>query len=636
MKNIIVGTSGHVDHGKTCLIKALTGTDCDRLKEEKKRGITIENGFADMTYGDYNISVIDVPGHEKFVRNMLMGIGGIDLVLLVIGLDEGVMPQTREHFEILSMIGIKRGIIVYTKRDMVEDKDWIELVKEDAHELVAGTFMENCDEIEVSSYDGYNIEELRRLIVRNIDDSLLKNDSDILFRLPVDRVFAIDGFGTVVTGTLMEGTIKTGDEIMIYPGRKLAKIRNVQVHNDKVEAAFAGQRTALNLQGIKKEELERGTVLAKPDSLEPSMMLDVKLEMFRDAAKSVANGSRVHFYCGASEAVAKVVLLESDLLSAGESCFCQLRLEEEIAVRRNDRFIIRFFSPLITVGGGRILEVTPKKHKRSDEKVISELQLKDAGSEKDVLLQVIREKSSELLDMKKLALKQRLSGEETQSLLGELLQEKKIRKLGKGVYIHEDYIEISKKAAEKILSKYHEENKMSEGLSKEEFKSKLSEALHQNDKRAVEDLMGEMINDRFIKDTGNRISLFDFKIRESSQMTGLKERILAQYREKRFEMPTVDEILASEKDRKNTKHIIEALAASGSLVRLNFQYYIDSSAFEWAVENMKAKIAENGGRITLGEFRDILGTSRKYAMAILDYLDESKITKKVEDYRILL
>ena len=347
MKNIIVGTAGHVDHGKTCLIKALTGMDCDRLKEEKKRGITIENGFADMICGDYNISVIDVPGHEKFVKNMLMGIGGIDMVLLVIGLDEGVMPQTVEHFRILEMLDIRRGIIVFTKRDMTDDEEWIELVKEDARELVKGTFMEGAPEIEVSAFTGLNIEELKELILDTIDDSLLKDSSGMLFRLPVDRVFTIEGFGTVITGTLMEGSIRAGDDVMVYPDEKILKVRNVQVHNETVDEALAGQRTALNLQGVKKEELERGKVLAKPGSLTPSRFLDLRLELFRDTDRTVLNGSRVHFYSGSSETVAKVNLLDREALTKGESCYCQLKLEEPVALRRNDRFIIRFFSPRI-------------------------------------------------------------------------------------------------------------------------------------------------------------------------------------------------------------------------------------------------------------------------------------------------
>ena len=277
MKNIIVGTAGHVDHGKTCLIRALTGTDTDRLKEEQKRGITIENGFADMVCGDYNISIIDVPGHEKFIRNMLAGIGGIDMVLLVVALDEGVMPQTVEHLHILDMLGIRRGIIVFTKKDMVDDEDWIQLVEEDTRELVKDTFLEGAPSIEVAAFEGYHIEELKQLIVSQIDDALLKNNAEELFRLPIDRVFTIQGYGTVITGTLIEGTIQKGDEVEIFPEDRKVKVRNVQVHNESVDAAFAGQRTALNLAGIGKEELNRGDVLAYPDSLEPSMMADVYL-----------------------------------------------------------------------------------------------------------------------------------------------------------------------------------------------------------------------------------------------------------------------------------------------------------------------------------------------------------------------
>ncbi|MBQ1959524.1 MAG: selenocysteine-specific translation elongation factor, partial [Firmicutes bacterium] len=394
MKNVIVGTAGHVDHGKTCLIRALTGMETDRLKEEKKRGITIENGFADMIYGDYNISIIDVPGHERFVNNMLMGIGGIDMVLLVIGLDEGVMPQTREHFQILTMLDINKGIIVFTKRDMVDDEEWIELVKEDARSMVEGTFLEGAPEIEVSAHENINIEELKQLIVENIDDNALKNDSDQLFRLPVDRVFTISGFGTVVTGTLMEGTINVGDEMMVYPEGKVTKVRNIQVHNEQVQSAYAGQRTAINVGGMKKEELERGSVLARKDGLEPTMMLDIKLKLFDDLDRVVLNGSRVHFYCGSSQVLGKIVLLDRDAAEAGDECFAQMRLEEEVALRMGDRFIIRFYSPLITLGGGKILEVSPRKHKRNDERVLESLRIKDEGTKKEIADIIIKEKSS--------------------------------------------------------------------------------------------------------------------------------------------------------------------------------------------------------------------------------------------------
>ena len=635
MKNIIVGTAGHVDHGKTCLIKALTGTDCDRLKEEKKRGITIENGFADMQSGDYNISIIDVPGHEKFIKNMLMGIGGIDMVLLVIALDEGVMPQTVEHFRILDMLDIRKGIIVYTKRDAVSDEEWVDLVKADAHDLVKGTFMEGAPEIEVSSFDGYNIEELKELIVSSIDESILKNDSDILFRLPVDRVFTIDGFGTVVTGTLMEGSIHPGDEVMVYPEERLTRVRNLQVHNEAVTEALAGQRTAINLQGMKKEEMERGCVLARPGSLEPTKLLDVRMELFKDTERTVLNGSRVHFYSGSSQSVAKVVLLDRDALEKGDGCYCQLRLEEPVAVRRNDRFIIRFFSPLITIGGGRILETAPSKHKRFSEAVVKDLEIKDRGTDKEIMELVIREKSRYFPDLISLSLKLNLPPQRTGELTEEILEDGRIFRVRKDSFIHRDLLEKAEEDTDEILSEYHRLNRMSEGMAKAEFTSRLSDMLRIGDRKDCDDIIRLMKGQCFIKDTGNCISLFDFRVEESPEMKKMKERILKVYKEAAYEMPAVDNVVGGEKDKKNAVHIIDALCAEGSLVRLDHQYLIDRGHFEKALRGLKEHISENG-KITLAEFRDMLGTSRKYAMAILDYLDREKITGKVDDHRILL
>ncbi len=634
MKNVIVGTAGHVDHGKTFLIKALTGMDCDRLKEEKKRGITIENGFADMIYGDYNISVIDVPGHEKFVSNMLAGIGGIDLVLLVIGLDEGVMPQTREHFGILDKLDIRKGIIVYTKRDLVDDPDWIEMVRDDARDLVKGTFMEDAPEIEVSSLDGYNIDKLRDLIIENIDDDLLKNSSEFLFRLPVDRVFTIDGFGTVITGTLIEGRVKTGDEIMVYPEKKLTKVRNVQVHNENVDEALAGQRTALNLQGLKKDDLRRGSVLAKPGSLETGRLLDIRLEMLRDTDRKILNNARVHFYSGSTESLAKVVLLDRDAAEKGDVCYCQLKLEEDVAVKRNDRFIVRFFSPMITVGGGKILEVTPRKHKRFDEDALEGLRIKDQGSEKEIMDLVLSEKSREVPDVTRLALKQRLTMDETQDILAELVSGKRTRTLEKGRYIHESFLSRAKESAAEILGDYHENNRMSAGMARAEFRSRLGEKLRLEDSKALDEIIAMMTADKVIKEVSGRVSAFGFGVKRSPEAEKLRNRILGRYRQNVYEMPTVDEILETERDKVNARHLIDSLVDEGELVRLDARYCIDSGAYEKALNMIKEHITNNG-KITLAEFRDMIGTSRKYAMAILDHTDRERITAKEGDYRIL-
>lgn len=635
MKNVIVGTAGHVDHGKTCLIRALTGMETDRLKEEKKRGITIENGFADMIYGDYNISIIDVPGHERFVNNMLMGIGGIDMVLLVIGLDEGVMPQTREHFQILTMLDINKGIIVFTKRDMVDDEEWIELVKEDARSMVEGTFLEGAPEIEVSAHENINIEELKQLIVENIDDNALKNDSDQLFRLPVDRVFTISGFGTVVTGTLMEGTINVGDEMMVYPEGKVTKVRNIQVHNEQVQSAYAGQRTAINVGGMKKEELERGSVLARKDGLEPTMMLDIKLKLFDDLDRVVLNGSRVHFYCGSSQVLGKIVLLDRDAAEAGDECFAQMRLEEEVALRMGDRFIIRFYSPLITLGGGKILEVSPRKHKRNDENVLESLKIKDEGTKKEIADIIIKEKSSQLITAAQLAIKMKLSSEEAAAIIDELTEEGRVKIIRKDYLMHEEYLQMVNTFGKKLLDEYHAKNELSAGMIKEEFKSRLEQELRLSDRKIIDDIMANMEGAGVIRIGEKTVAAADFQISYSPEMEKMKDRILGIYRTARFEMPTVDEVLATEKDAANAKHIIDALETQGELVRLSHQYYIDAQAYNWAFDELK-KVVETNGQITLAEFRDIIGTSRKFAMAILDYLDNQKITQKVDDARVLI
>lgn len=635
MKNIIVGTAGHVDHGKTCLIKALTGTDTDRLKEEKKRGITIENGFADMQCGDYNISVIDVPGHEKFIKNMLAGIGGIDLVLLVVGLDEGVMPQTAEHLQILDMLNIHRGIIVFTKRDLVDDEEWVELVKDDAMSLVEGTFLEGAPSIEVSAFEGTHIEELKQLIVENIDDATLRDDSPELFRLPIDRVFTIGGFGTVITGTLIEGSVNAGDEIEVCPGGIPTRARNVQVHNETVETAFAGQRTAINLTGLKKEEVQRGQVLARKGSLEPSMMLDVRLELFSDIDRQVRNGSRVHLYCGSSEVLGKVILLDREAAEQGDTCYAQIRLEEMIAVKRDDRFVIRFYSPVITIGGGKVLDACPRKHKRYDEEVLSALKIKDEGTTEDIILLTVKENSGRLMTKAMLASKMRLPTKRIEELLQPLLDSGELQIVKKEFIMHREYLKDACNIGKEILSSYHRTNALSPGMAREEFRSRLAKELRLDDGKVVDDIIRIMEEDGVIRCGEKTAALRDFQIRYTPETEALRTRIYRLYQSRRFEFPSVDEVLDGETDKVNAGHVIEALSEEGKLIRLDYRYYMEKEAFEWALGELKKTVGEKG-QITLAEFRDIIGTSRKYAMEILEYLDRQKITKKIDDARVLL
>ncbi len=632
MKNIIVGTAGHVDHGKTCLIRALTGTDTDRLKEEQKRGITIENGFADMVCGDYNISIIDVPGHEKFIRNMLAGIGGIDMVLLVVALDEGVMPQTVEHLHILDMLGIRRGIIVFTKKDMVDDEDWIQLVEEDTRELVKGTFLEGAPSIEVAAFEGYHIEELKQLIVSQIDDALLKNNAEELFRLPIDRVFTIQGYGTVITGTLIEGTIQKGDEVEIFPEDRKVKVRNVQVHNESVDAAFAGQRTALNLAGIGKEELNRGDVLAYPDSLEPSMMADVYLELFDDIEYEVLNNSRVHFYCGSTEVIGKVVLLDRDAAEPGDSCYAQIRFENEVAFKREDRFIVRFYSPVITIGGGRILDAHPAKHKRNRDSVIHALDIKDHGEIGEIAEQYILEGSAQLLTEPVLAARLRIRQEQCHAIVQDLIEKGRVQLVGKYL-MHEVYLKGAFEAGEEILAAFHKENPLTPGMLKEEFYSRLMKDLRIEDKQAGQGIGRCMLDAGKIREEANAIALSDFQIQFTPEMNQIRERMKRVYHEAGYEMPTQDQVLKEEADPKLARHVLDAMAGSGELVRLDGQNLMDPEYYQKALDGM-TEIVDRQGQITLAEFRDLIHASRKYAMFILEYWDRQHITVKIGDARV--
>ena len=376
MKNVIIGTAGHVDHGKTCLIKALTGIDTDRLKEEKKRGITIELGFAylDLDNGQ-RAGIVDVPGHEKFVRNMLAGAGGMDLCMLVVAADEGIMPQTVEHLDILSILGIKKGVIVITKTDLVEE-EFAELVAEDVAELVKGTFLEDAPIVPVSVYEEKGLEELKKVLT-DLCDSLPERSEEGYFRLPIDRVFTLKAFGTIVTGTLMEGKLKKDQNIVLYPENEPVKVRSLQVHSKDADVAYAGQRVAVNVPDRKKEGILRGDVLATSDSLYPTMMVDVKLEVLKHTERSIKHGSRVHVYHGTNELLGKVALMGREELKAGECDYAQLRLEEKTVLRKGDHFVLRFYSPVETIGGGVVLDGCPKKHRKNDKKAYETFKIKE-------------------------------------------------------------------------------------------------------------------------------------------------------------------------------------------------------------------------------------------------------------------
>lgn len=634
MKHVIMGTAGHVDHGKTCLIKALTGTDTDRLKEEKQRGITIELGFARLSGSeDLEIGIVDVPGHEKFVRHMLAGASGIDMVLFVIAADEGMMPQTVEHLEILKMLHIEKGIIALTKIDLVEE-EWLEMVKEDVRESTKGTFLENAELIEVSSQTGYQIDYLRARICEMAEVCSLRREEEELLRIPVDRVFTIDGFGTVVTGTLTEGSIKIGEEIWIYPSERKVKVRNLQVHGKPVKQATAGQRTAVNLAGIKKVDVRRGEVLAAPFSMEKSRMLDVRVSMFDTAKRPLENGARLHLFYGSAEVLCKAVLLDADILQQGQSGFAQLRLEEDIAVKRGDRFILRFYSPLESIAGGVVLDPVAPKRKRFQETALDALKRKDEGSGKEVLEQILLEESQKFPQERLLARKWGGLRTEAAELLREMEELGTAYRIDKDVYLHRDFLRTVQTTAEQILEDYHEKNPVSGGMVREELRVRLKNGLHASDMKPMDALIAGMIDRGILKEAGNTVALSGFSIQYTEEQRQIRDAIEEIYQKAGVEIPESEEVIDGFKDKALARQMIERLCGEGVLVKLEYPNYMHSETIGWARQILKETIAEKG-QITLAEYRDKIETSRKYAMMILEYFDREHITKKNGDARVL-
>lgn len=477
MNHLIIGTAGHVDHGKTCLIKALTGIDTDRLEEEKRRGITIELGFASIVLDDgRQAGIVDVPGHEKFIRNMLAGAGGIDLALLVVAADEGVMPQTREHLEILCLLGVHHGVVALTKTDLV-DAEWLELVTEDVRGEVKGTFLENAPIVPVSARTGEGLAALRAELTRAAA-AVEEKDLSRPFRLPVDRVFSVDGFGTVVTGTLTEGSVRTGDEAFVYPDCGRAKVRNLQVHGKDVEEAFAGQRVAINLAGLKKEKLDRGDTVAALDSLEVTQLLDVWLTAVRGSARRLESGLRLHLYHGSRAVLCRLTLLGQDVCAPGEGAPAQLRLDEPLACRNGDRFVVRFYSPLETVGGGVILDARPRPHHRKDAAAAAAaLDCKAHGSPADKLALALREQSPRCLTAAQYAALLGLGEAETRALLADCGGAVSLAPFSgekEAAWVGADWLDALKARGEALLDEYHAANPFFAGMPRDELRAKLA------------------------------------------------------------------------------------------------------------------------------------------------------------------
>lgn len=629
MKHIIIGTAGHVDHGKTCLTRALTGTDTDRLKEEKKRGITIEIGFAKLTLPNgQTASIIDVPGHERLIRNMLVGAGGIDVVLLVIAADEGVMPQTQEHLEILSLLGVTRGIIVLTKVDMV-DADWLEMVTEDIREHMAGTFLEGAPILPVSAVTGCGIEELKQSIVTLIGQTPART-ADMPVRLPVDRSFSVKGFGTVVTGTLMDGALHSGDTVMVYPQQKLAKVRELQNHDVSQSEVEAGMRVAINLTGVERQELTRGCTIAQPGSMLLSRRIAVELELTQDTQFEVRNASQLHFYQGTQELLCKVRLLNANLLRKGERGYAELTFEEELSARNLDRFIVRFFSPMTTVGGGVILDMNTPRLKRNDVRVLNRLgQLKQ--SPKTRVRQMIYDAGYTLPDESALNRVSGLPATTVKEALETLEQGREVVRIGTGL-IAADVLNTLWFRTESLLRAYHDAQPLKEGMPLGELREKAFSGAQ----KSADAILRHLALEQKLRVCGSSVALFSFRATYPEALLSLKETIYKEYKKYGLEPPTNSE--AAEQcggDEKSFQQVAARMQQDGQLIALTPQTMVLNTYCRTALRAF-VEMFQQSETVALGEFRTKLGVSRKYAQMYLDYFDRCKISKLVGDRRVLL
>ncbi|MEW8955804.1 selenocysteine-specific translation elongation factor [Clostridium sp.] len=634
MKHVIVGTAGHIDHGKTTLIKALTGRETDTLREEKDRGISINLGF---TFFDLpskrRAGIIDVPGHEKFVKNMLAGVSSVDIVILVIAADEGIMPQTEEHFEILQLLNVKKGIVALTKADLV-DEEWLDMMKEEVKERFKGTFLENSPIIPVSSKTKMGMDELINTLDKTTEEVEGK-DTEGHFRLPVDRVFSVSGFGTVVTGTIISGKVKEGDMVTIYPSMAQGKIRTIQVHEENVAFAEAGQRCALNISGVKKDDVERGDMVSIEHVMEPSMIIDCKIYHIKNAEKPIENRQRVRLYHGTSEILCRIVILDKEEIKPGEEAYVQLRLEEPLTAQRNDRYVLRTYSPMYTIAGGSIIEPRAKKAKRFNERYLEEIKIKESGEAGSIIENTIKNISNAFptsFDILKALGK---NEESIEDKLKELVEEGTIielTSLDKSVYIHRSFIKNKGEELEVILNTFHNQNPLKYGMAKEEIKNKIfGKSLKQKN---YDDILKVLQNRGVIKQVNNLIALYSFEVNYSKEQKDIKDRIIKAFETGAYAPPKYEDLSKNEKDKKAFKMVYDSLIDNGDLIRLSDDIVFTNSHYERAKDLVRDFINKNGG-ITPADGRDILNSSRKYVVTLFEHFDSIKLTKRLEDKRVL-
>ncbi len=638
MREIILGTAGHVDHGKTSFIKALTGIETDRLKEEKKRGITIELGFAhlDLPCG-HRLGIVDVPGHEKFIRNMVAGAAGMDMVAFIIAADEGIMPQTVEHFEICKLLGVEDGLIILTKKDMVEP-EWLEMVEEEVQEFFRDSFLENAPILSVSSTSGEGIDAVRQELDKKVSRIHFQEEFGP-FRLAVDRVFSMKGFGTVITGTSLSGRISVGDELMFYPKEVTAKIRGIQVHGNDVEIIEAGHRTAINLQGIEKEEINRGDMAATPGSMIPSIRMDCRLHYLKSNEKELINRTRVRVHVGTREVLGRVSLMETDAIGAGSDANVQLLLQEPVAVWPGDRYVIRSYSPIRTIGGGIVYNNAPRKRKRTvarDRERNREIfTLYRKGSAEEKMLLFLEESGFEGIIEDELATRLGVFGKKLKKLLQQPIS------TGKIVVVESDSRRLVAASVLKrltttilqLLADYHRNNPLKSGLAREELRSRLRP---QVDPKLFNYALNFLTKKGKIIQEEAEVRLAGHEVTLQVDEQAMREKISRLYLEAGLKPPNLKDVLAQFKEfpEGQIRQVIDLLVQDGAIVKINEALYFHASVLEKLQEQLVDFIKKEG-EIDAPRFKKMTGLTRKFSIPLLEYFDKIKLTIRIDDKRVL-
>ncbi len=633
MKQIILGTAGHIDHGKTSLVKAATGIDTDRLKEEKERGITIELGFAhiDLPSGQH-LGVIDVPGHEKFVKNMVAGATGIDIVAMVIAADEGVMPQTREHMEICTLLGVRHGLVVLTKTDLV-DEEMLELATEDVKDFIRGTFLEEAPIIPVSAVTGKGLAEFIQALDA-LSAQVPERPTSSLFRLPVDRVFSMKGFGTVITGTLVSGRVQVGETIMVYPSGITSKVRGIQVHNQSVGTAEAGRRTAVNFQGLDKESVNRGEVLAGPNTLKPSYMVDVQFRYLSSNGKPLKNRTRVRFHTGTSEILGNLILLENEELKPGEDTVAQLRLDTPVALVKGDHFVVRSYSPIRTTGGGQVLNPIPPKHKRFKTEIIAGLKGILTSAPEELIGFHIAASGPTGASFADLRLMTNLTDKQLDTALKAMMSARTVVQVDKEArtFVHKKVFDALVAETVANLQAYHKAFPLKAGMLKEELKGKFPPG---TDVKLFNLVLNQMIKDNTIAQEEKTVRLETHKASLAGDEADLRKKILKAYQEGGLQPPFFRDLVETFRaDPAQAKDVLNFLIEKGLIVRTKDDLYFLAET----IADLKSRLVrflEENGEITPAQFKEMTGASRKFLIPLFEYFDSKNVTLRVGDVRKL-